>query len=171
MELFQEKGYEGTTVEEISQRAGLTQRTFFRYFADKREVFFAGSEEFGLAVAAKVESSDEADPLARVVGAFESVAAALFDNRAEAVRQRTAIVASSPELQEREVHKLGKIVAQVAEVLVTQGQTPALAQFVSELGVLVFRSSFAVWAARQTEETLAATIRSTLGQLRTLVHR
>src|SRR5476651_1917711 len=45
MELFQELGYARTTVEGIAARAGLTERTFFRYFTDKREVLFSGSAD------------------------------------------------------------------------------------------------------------------------------
>jgi AcrR family transcriptional regulator len=45
IELFAEQGYEATTVAEIAERAGLTKRTFFRYFSDKREVLFSGSQE------------------------------------------------------------------------------------------------------------------------------
>jgi hypothetical protein len=40
--LYGERGFENTTVAEIAARAGLTERTFFRHFADKREVLFAG---------------------------------------------------------------------------------------------------------------------------------
>src|SRR5215472_3630839 len=43
LELYGERGFEQTTVAEIAGRAGLTERTFFRHFADKREVLFAGS--------------------------------------------------------------------------------------------------------------------------------
>ena len=43
LELYGERGFEQTTVAEIAERAGLTERTFFRHFADKREVLFAGS--------------------------------------------------------------------------------------------------------------------------------
>src|SRR5277367_3609988 len=44
MELYSERGFEQTTVAEIAARAGLTERTFFRHFADKREVLFAGAD-------------------------------------------------------------------------------------------------------------------------------
>src|SRR5215469_13715779 len=44
LELYCERGFDQTTVTEISERAGLTERTFFRYFADKREVLFWGQE-------------------------------------------------------------------------------------------------------------------------------
>src|SRR5690242_4601605 len=45
MELFAEDGFEATTVAGIAGRAGVTERTFFRHFADKREVLFAGGEQ------------------------------------------------------------------------------------------------------------------------------
>ena len=40
LELYAERGYEQTTVAEIAERAGVTERTFFRHYADKREVLF-----------------------------------------------------------------------------------------------------------------------------------
>jgi len=51
MELFTEQGFAETTVPQITARAGLTTRTFFRHFTDKREVLFAGEEELPVLVA------------------------------------------------------------------------------------------------------------------------
>src|SRR5579872_6753902 len=59
MELFLERGFEQATVTEIAGRAGLTQRTFFRHFADKREVLFYGQEMLrDLLVAAVADAPD-----------------------------------------------------------------------------------------------------------------
>ena len=43
LELYSEQGFDQTTVEDIARRAGLTERTFFRHFSDKREVLFSGA--------------------------------------------------------------------------------------------------------------------------------
>lgn len=167
MELFREQGYEATTVDQIAQRAGLTPRTFFRYFPDKREALFAGTGEFEGAVVEGLRASPESPPLARVIGVYESVASTYFDPRTEAVLQRRAIIDSSPELQERETLKLGRVVALVADLLEAQGLPPLSARFVSELAMLVFRSAFSEWAAG-APGTLATSIRrhrALLGEL------
>src|ERR1700754_2329756 len=44
LELFAENGYDETTVAQIADRAGLNRATFFRHFADKREVLFGGED-------------------------------------------------------------------------------------------------------------------------------
>src|ERR1700712_466964 len=44
LDLFAENGYEATTVAQIADRAGLNRATFFRHFADKREVLFGGED-------------------------------------------------------------------------------------------------------------------------------
>lgn len=167
MELFLERGYEGTTVAEIAQRAELTQRTFFRYFADKREVLFFKAEEFEAAVVDGVRKEKAVDPLERVVRTFEAVASGYFDSRAEAVRRRRDVIQSSPELQEREGQKMGRIIEQASAVLIDEGIDARTARFAVELGVLVFRRAFDQWAEAEGT-TLTATIRVTLGQLRTL---
>jgi len=167
LELFLEKGYEGTTVEEIAGRAELTQRTFFRYFADKREVLFYKTEEFEAAVVEGLRAEKATDPLERIVRTFESVASAYFDSRAEAVRRRRLVIQSSPELQEREGQKMGRIIERASAILIDEGIEASTAHFAVELGVLVFRRAFAQWAEAEGS-TLAATIRVTLGQLRGL---
>src|ERR1700721_1862099 len=75
--LYGERGFEQTTVAEIAERAGLTERTFFRHFADKREVLFAGADalrELLVDTVAKAPASaapiDAAASGLRAAGAF-----------------------------------------------------------------------------------------------------
>src|SRR5438094_9382080 len=95
LELYVERGFEQTTVAEIAQRAGLTERTFFRYFADKREVLFAGAgalEEF--LVRAVAQAPDSATPLGAIAGALEA-AAPLLQERGDYPRRRQAVIAAN----------------------------------------------------------------------------
>src|SRR5580692_8940060 len=108
-ELFTERGFEQVTVAEIAERAGLTERTFFRYFADKREVLFAGSEAFQTLFVSSVENAaDSAAPIAAVAAALYAQASQFMEH-APAVRRRQAIIAAHPELRERELIKLATV--------------------------------------------------------------
>src|ERR1700689_1554346 len=108
MDLFQECGYVQTTVEEIAARAGLTERTFFRYFADKREVLFSGAKELEKSIVDRIESAPRnASPLDAVAAAFEGAGAELQDRRdLQFVRARYALVTKHAEIRERELTKL-----------------------------------------------------------------
>src|SRR5215217_249946 len=103
MELFLERGYEQTTVADIAERAGLTSRTFFRYFADKREVLFVSSEAFEQPLVDALEAAPpDAPPMAAVAAALAAFAEMVGGNR-ERSRTRQAVIDSSAELREREL--------------------------------------------------------------------
>src|ERR1700756_5441053 len=105
LELYTERGFDQTTVAEIAARSGLTERTFFRYFADKREVLFGGQERLRELYVRAIEAAPEsAAPIDAVVAALEAAAPVFHERRAFA-RQRQAVIDSNPELQERELLK------------------------------------------------------------------
>ncbi|MDE3177201.1 MAG: helix-turn-helix transcriptional regulator, partial [Pseudomonadota bacterium] len=56
-DLFEERGYDQTTAAEIAARAGVTERTFFRHFPDKKEVLFAGEAAFRATLTAAVAAA------------------------------------------------------------------------------------------------------------------
>src|SRR5581483_173762 len=100
--LFLEHGYDNVTVAQITERAGLTRRTFSRYFADKRDVLFAGSDQLPELLADALRHVDpKVPPFEAVLHAVTDIAPLLGDRVAEHAPQRQAIIASSPELQER----------------------------------------------------------------------
>jgi AcrR family transcriptional regulator len=144
--LFDEHGYDQTTVAEIAERAGLTKRTFFRYFADKREVLFGGSEELRHRWLEAVAAAPAgADPLTAATAGFDPVAA-MFAERHEFARIRARIVAANPELQERELIKLQSLAGSIETALVERG-TPAVAAILAAQAALtVFHVAFARWA-------------------------
>ena len=165
MELFLERGYDGTTVADIAERAQLTQRTFFRYFADKREVLFLGSEEYETFVLNAVAAAAAADPLEAVVSAFEATAPVFFDHRADAVRRRYRVIQSNEELLERELKKAVRVTTGITAALIRRGGDPTLAALAADVGSAVFRTAFDRWASG-AEGSLIDGIRASLADLR-----
>src|SRR5436305_5558642 len=112
--LYGERGFENTTVAEIAARAGLTERTFFRHFADKREVLFWGASALQeLLVNTVANAPASAAPIDAVAAALEAAAAVLQERR-EYSRQRQSVIAASAELRERELIKLASLAAALA---------------------------------------------------------
>jgi AcrR family transcriptional regulator len=164
--LYGERGFENTTVAEIAEHAGLTKRTFFRYFADKREVLFSGAKELEDLFTNEVSAAPESvSPLDAVAAGLEAVAA-MFEPRREYAARRQQVIASNPELQERELIKLASLAEAVAEALRGRGVGDPTAILIAEAGVTVFRVAFERWVDRANEEDLQQLIRESLDQLR-----
>jgi AcrR family transcriptional regulator len=169
MELYAERGYEQTTVAEIAQRAGLTARTFFRYFADKREVLFSGSEALGEKLdAALAAAPASATPLAAVAEALGAVADVIGEDR-DFSRRRQAVISANPELQERELIKLAGWSAALADGLVRRGVDEPTASLAAHTGGAAFRVAFERWLADPGDRSLADTLRDSFGQLSTVI--
>src|ERR1700722_2600881 len=137
MELYVERGFEQTTVAEIAKRAGLTERTFFRHFADKREVLFWGAATVPHHPVNPVAGApDSASPIGAIAAAVE-VAGVLLQERREAARQRQSIIAANTELQERELIKLASLASALAGALRQRGVSEPAASLTAEAGIAV----------------------------------
>ncbi|MFC8533813.1 TetR/AcrR family transcriptional regulator [Streptomyces sp. NPDC057249] len=145
MELYGERGYEQTTVTEIAKRAGLTERTFFRHYADKREVLFAGSALLQERLVGGLAGAPPATPPMDAVAEALQAAAAVFDERHEQARRRQRIIMANPELQERELVKLASLAAAMAEALRARGVGEPAASLAAEAGIAVFKVAFERW--------------------------
>jgi AcrR family transcriptional regulator len=166
LELYATKGFEETTVAEIAQAAGLTERTFFRYFADKREVLFGGSELFQQGfLDGIVAAPEDATPLEVVIAAVTSSAMFFSDDRRASSRQRTHIIAANPQLQERELHKMSALATAIATALRERGIREPAATLAAESGVTVFRMSFAEWIADGADRSLVDIERDLFAEL------
>ncbi len=146
--LFTEHGYDATTVAEIADRAGLTKSTFFRHFADKREVLFGGQDLltglFTEAIRAAPPSATTADCLA---AALNAAAAAFTPDRHDLAPQRRAVIAAHSELQERELLKRARLASVMADALRARGADETTARLAAEIGALAFSTAYARWAA------------------------
>jgi AcrR family transcriptional regulator len=149
MELFAERGFEATTVAEIAQRAGVTERTFFRYFPDKREVLFAGEDRLEAAfVDAITAAPDGTSPTGLLAAALDAGGGALQDLRdREYARTRNAIIAANAQLQERELLKLAKLSSALTAALLARGVADVPARLAGDLAVSVFATAFTRWIA------------------------
>ncbi len=147
MELFSELGFDATTVVEIADHAGLTERTFFRHYADKREVLFAGGDEFRRTVVDAVAAAPAGDPpLTAVVCGVKAAGELLDSDRGrEFARRRQEIISANPELQERELMKLASVAAGVRDALRARGVGEPTASLTAELGLAVFKVAFQRW--------------------------
>jgi len=168
LDLYQERGFEQTTVAQIAERVGLTERTFFRYFIDKREVLFWGQARLqAIAVNAIASLPETAAPLTMVGAALDAMAAAIPERR-EFVRHRQAVIAGNTELQERELLKLASLAAALAEALRQHGLTEPTASLIAETGIAVFKVAFARWVAETGQQTLPQLLRASLDELKAI---
>jgi AcrR family transcriptional regulator len=166
LELYVERGFEQTTVAEIAERAGLTERTFFRYFTDKREVLFAGGanlQEF--LVSAVASAPDSAAPIEAVAAALEG-AGALLQERRDYARRRQAVIAANAGLQERELIKLASLASALATALRERGVTGPAASLAAEAGIAVFRIAFERWVGGTGRPDLPQLIRESFDDLK-----
>jgi AcrR family transcriptional regulator len=168
MELFQERGYARTTVEEIAARAGVTERTFFRYFGDKREVLFSGAKDLEKSIVDHIASAPrEASPLDIVTGALQAAGAELQDSRdLQFVRARYALVTKHAELQERELIKLATLAQAMIQALHARGVAEPAASLAAEVGIAVFKIGFERWLAEKKPRDFAAHIGAAMEALK-----
>ncbi|WP_237047840.1 TetR/AcrR family transcriptional regulator [Lentzea guizhouensis] len=135
------------TVTQIAERAGITRRTYFRYFPDKREVLFAGAEQLPVAIAEAVRTSREETAPAIALDAVRRVGALLVERSAGAA-QRRAVIAFSPELLERERTKRAALMAALGEALRERGVEAGEALLVARLVAVCFEGTIERWIAR-----------------------
>jgi AcrR family transcriptional regulator len=168
MALFRERGYDRTTVEEIAERAGLTERTFFRYFADKREVLFSGAKDLEKLIVDAVAGAPPG------TGSLDATSAALeatapgFEQHRKHARRRQALVAAHAELRERELIKLSSLATAIAVALRARGVPKPAANLTAEAGIAIFKSAFERWLDDTKKRDLSHHVRAALAELRVL---
>ncbi|MFF3068925.1 TetR/AcrR family transcriptional regulator [Kitasatospora sp. NPDC057904] len=169
-DLFEEQGFERTTVAEIAQRAGLTQRTFFNHFADKREVLFGLGSEFQVRIVAEITACHASvPPLDAVVRALQVVGEATFEGMRLAVARRHEIVNANPELQERELGKQASLTKAVAAGLQARGVDLDTALLAAGAGILVLETAIRLWTRPGETRPLRDLLAEVLQSLRATV--
>ena len=172
LDLFDEQGFESTTVAEIAQRAGLTQRTFFNHFADKREVLFILRSELQREVVREIAACDDTvPPLDAVVHALEVVADTMFEERRALAARRHAVVAANPELLERELSKNAALTDAIAAELHARGCDPETAFLAAGAAMLAQQAAYQRWTQPDETRPLRHLLADAVHSLSTTVNR
>ena len=166
LELYIERGFELTTVDEIAKLAGLTERTFFRYFSDKREVLFWGAGALQELLVSTVASAPESEaPIIAIRAAIEA-AGEIFQERRESALQRQSVIAANTELQERELIKLASLATAMAGALRQRGVREPGASLSAEAGIAVLKIAFERWISETNHQDLPQLIRELFDELK-----
>ncbi|WP_326948507.1 TetR/AcrR family transcriptional regulator [Amycolatopsis sp. NBC_01307] len=169
LELFATRGFEETTAAEIAQSVGLTERTFFRHFADKREALFHGQELFAQAFLSGMDAAPpEASPIEVVAGALRSASTFFPDERRPHSRTRQSVIDRNPALQERELHKMAVLATTLADAFRARGVADPAASLAGQSVTAVFGIAFTQWIRDGEERSLADIADDVLAELRAL---
>ena len=169
MELFAERGYAEVTIAEIADRAGLTKRSFFNHFADKREVLFAGAQDFeDSAVQHLAEADDDLGPTDVAVLALTRAGLELAAY-AEYAQARYELIASAAELRERDLIKMASLATAIAEALSRRGVLPRTATLTAQAAITVFIAAYADWITGGETADLEGLMQQSLADLRRAV--
>lgn len=143
LELFREQGYDGTTVAQITQRANLTERSFYRWFADKREVLF-GDDDLEACYLPTIESApDGLGALPTLLAAFAKTPQVLRPR--EFLIERATVIAASPPLRERELIKMVTLNEKLVAALVRRGHDEPTAHLAADVGAAILRLATTRW--------------------------
>ena len=168
LELYTERGFDQTTVAEIADRAGLTERTFFRHFADKREVLFGGQDALIELITTNIAQAPESASPIDAVGRALQATGEMLEGRREHARRRQAVIDANPGLQERELIKLAALATAMAVALTSRGVPELAAALTAETAVAVFKVAYGRWLTASRRKDLTHVIRDALDELKAL---
>jgi len=153
LELFVANGYEETTVAQIAERAGLNRATFFRHFADKREVLFGGEDRLaGLFADGIRAAAPEATLTECLQAAFTAAGVAMTPQQRARAAQRVLVAAANSEVQERGLLKHARIARSISAALRARGRDELTARLGAEVGMLAFSIAVERWLKADDDE-------------------
>lgn len=167
LELFAKQGFAATTVPQITARAGLTTRTFFRHFADKREVLFGGDEIPEFAARLMAEAPASLDPVTLIIDGLQIAARTRFEGRREEFRARRDIIRSDEGLRERDLRKRAALSEVIRDGFLRRGVKPTTAALLAETSVTVLQVALDEWLGQDGDRPLSLIIVDAFESLRT----
>ncbi|WP_284294066.1 TetR/AcrR family transcriptional regulator [Luteimicrobium album] len=166
LDLFEERGFEQTSVAQIAQRAELTERTFYRHYGDKREVLFRGQDWLNELLATGVADAPGTGAL-EVAGEVLARAATFFDDDQRSVsRRRQQVIDANPELVERERAKMAQLALALTGAFRARGVSDVRAAVSAGTVVSAFQVTFELWVAPAETRDFVELGRAVVGELR-----
>jgi AcrR family transcriptional regulator len=170
LDLYTERGFESTTVAEIAARAGLTERTYFRHFADKREVLFVRSAALEAHIIEAVSGASETGVMDAIVTGL-CAAGDFFKDSRDWSQRRQQIINTNAGLQERELIKMDSLRAALSDALEQRGVSRGEALLAAEVGLVVFRQAFEQWISEPNPYDWTVTVQRVREQLHSVLTR
>jgi AcrR family transcriptional regulator len=153
-ELFDERGYEQTTVEDIVERAGAGRTTFFRHFRTKDEVIFPRHEVLLEAIRQRLSTSTDRTAIVAVTDAVRLVLLSHIEE-GDRARQRYALTSRVPALRDREIASGAKYQRLFREFISTwQGSTPLQAELMAAAVVAAHNHVLRRWLRGESVDPL-----------------
>ncbi|WP_093782735.1 TetR/AcrR family transcriptional regulator [Actinacidiphila guanduensis] len=160
LELYAERGYDATTTSEIAARAGVTERTYFRHFADKREVLFDGEAELREVMTAAIASAEDSlPPLSLVLRAY-TAATPLFVAGRPVAERRARIIAATPALQERAHAKSAALTEALISALTQRGVPEPTARLAARAGAAIFERASRAWTGTSAQDLTSLVVQA-----------
>ncbi|THG29251.1 TetR/AcrR family transcriptional regulator [Naasia lichenicola] len=166
IELFAEQGFAATTVPQIVERAGLTTRTFFRHFQDKREVFFGNAQIPDLAERMLADAPPGGDPLALIMDALRAVARERFDPRRDQVVMARRVIESDSGLRERDLQKREALARAIRSGFLQRGEPPMVAMSIAAVAVDILHIALETWGDDPDRRPMEPHLDAALGGMR-----
>ena len=161
MALFSEQGYSATSIAEVASRAGVSERTFFRHFADKEEVLFSGDDELLPALLESIRSGPDGTPREVLEAALTQMALILEPQRAF-LERRAEIIGSDVSLAGRELSKQYRWAGAISAALRERGYSDRQADLFAAIGFAIFREATSRWLEKGSPDGLQLQLRRTL---------
>ncbi|ROS43338.1 TetR/AcrR family transcriptional regulator [Amycolatopsis thermoflava] len=166
IKLFSESGYDSTTVADIAGTAGVTERTFYNHFADKRDVLFPDQQQFIAEVAEAVTAAPPGQPPLDTILAALRHTADWFDQHRDAAQRRRKILDTRAELRERELAKMAALDTAIAAALRERGCPTGTATLTAVAAVAAYRLAVDTWLTDPEHRSLRQHLNWSFEELR-----
>jgi AcrR family transcriptional regulator len=149
IDLFAGRGFEETTVDEIARAAGVSTRTFFRYFASKADLMGQGMTTYRTLLSTAVRAAPSAlSPMQVLRHTVQKIAADAAGQ--PRTRQIVAIAGASPAAREAQLARRGEVENELAEAFAARIRTApddtVSARLLAAVTLAVVDVTFRVWS-------------------------